>query len=102
MPRVHLWDWAPSRRLEGSGQKAGGLAPAGAVMWGEGSCRGRRVLQGAGQTGALQAVVAPALLPGLPVPGQASHRDCDEELGGSQDLGSGKQRVGVSVHRFGR
>lgn len=48
MPRVHLWDWAPSRRLEGSGQKAGGLAPAGAVMWGEGSCRGRRVLQGAG------------------------------------------------------
>ena len=40
MPRVHLWDWAPSRRLEGSGQKASGLAPADAVMWGEGSCRG--------------------------------------------------------------
>ena len=43
--RVHLWDWAPSRRLEGSGQKAGGLARADAVKWSEGSCR---VLQGAG------------------------------------------------------
>ena len=59
------------------------------------------VLQGTGQAGTLQAVVAPALLPGLLVPGQASHRDRDEELGGSQDLGSGKGRAGVSVRRLG-
>lgn len=53
------------------------------------------VPQGAGQPGALQGVVAPALLPGLPVPGQASHRDCDEELGGGQNLGLGKEGEGV-------
>ena len=81
-------------------------SPEGEGCWGQGPgpppCLLRGVLQGAGQMGALQAVVAPALLPGLPVPGQASHRDCDEELGGSQDLGSAKGRVGVSAHRLGR
>lgn len=49
-----------------------------------------RVLQGAGKPGALQGVVPPALLPGLPVPSQALHWDSDEELAGGQHLASRK------------
>lgn len=50
------------------------------------------VLQGTGEPGAPQGVVSPALLPGLPVPHQALHRDRDEELAGGQNLGSRRER----------
>lgn len=54
------------------------------------------VLQGTGEPGTLQGVVPPALLPGLPVPRQALHRDCDKELAGGQNLGFKKGERGVS------
>lgn len=59
------------------------------------------VPQGAGQPGALQAVVPPALLPGLPVPSQASHWDCDKELARGQNLESGEGRGEVREGLWG-
>lgn len=60
-------------------------------------CRPLGSLRGQESLAPCRVLVPPAPLPGLPVPGQTFHWDCDEELAGGQNLESGKEREWVWV-----